>query len=204
MVESKTVVGFLPSTHALHFPNSFPPGPTVRLGFLDPRRLGFGDAAHGLCGGMCFYVRRITEAGRPVPPDRVPPANGTPLFQSLVREQLRSLRGGLVPFRFWRMSSMPELDRLRRTRDREWPAIRAAIDAGRLAVVGLVRVEGRNPFKLIGNHQVVAYGYEVDETAIRLRIYDPNWPYRDTITVPVDGSGPQSTGENLLGVLMLD
>ncbi len=204
MSESVTVPGFLPSTHGLHFPNSFPPGPTLKLGFLDARRIGVGDAAQGLCGGMCVYVRRRVENGLSVPLDSVPPPNGSPLFRSLVREQLRSLRAGLVPFRFWRMSSLPELTRLRRTRQREWPMIRTSLDDGRLAVIGLIRVEGRNPFKLVGNHQVLAFGYEEDGTSIRLKVYDPNWPNRDDIWVPVDGSGPQSTGENLLGVVALD
>ena len=204
MPETMTVAEFLPSTHGLHFPNSFPPGPTVRLGFLDTRRLGVGDAAQGLCGGMCLYVRRRLENGQGIPSDTVPPANGSALFRSLVREQLRSLRGGIVPVRFWRMSAMSHAARLRRTREREWPAIRTSLDTGRLAVVGLVRVAGRNPFKLVGNHQVVAYGYEADGTSVRLKIYDPNWPNRDDVWVPIDGSGPQSTGEQLLGVLALD
>lgn len=199
-----TVARFLPSEHGLHFPNSFPPGPTLRLGFLDTRRLGVGDAGQGLCGGMCVYVRRRFERGQRMPADTVAPANGSTLFGCLVREQLRSLRAGIVPFRLWRMSSLPELARLRRTREREWPAIRASLDRGRLAVVGLVRVEGRNPFKLVANHQVVAYGYEEDGTSVRVRVYDPNWPNRDDVWVPVDGSGPQSTGENLLGVVALD
>jgi hypothetical protein len=204
MPEAMTVPGFLPSTDGLHFPNSFPPGPTLRLGFLDTRRLGFGDAAQGLCGGMCVFVRRRFESGQPVPADNVSPANGSVLFRSLVREQLRSLRAGIVPFRFWRLSSMAPLARLRRTRNREWPAIKASLDSGRLAVIGLVRVEGRHPLKLVGNHQVVAYGYEADGASVRVRIYDPNWPNRDDIWVPVDGSGPQSTGEHLLGVVALD
>lgn len=204
MVESRVVEGFLPSTHALRFPNQFPPGPTVRLGFLDPRLLGFGDAAHGLCGGMCVFVRRRFENGQAVPEASTVPANGSELFRSLVREQLRSLRVGRVPVRFWRMAAASPAARSARTRFREWPPIQAAIDDGRLAVVGLIRVHGRNPLRLTGNHQVLAYGYELDGAAIRLRVYDPNWPGRDTVTVPVDQPGTQSTGEPVLGVIALD
>ena len=204
MVETRLVRGFLPSTHALRFPNRFPPGPTVRVGFLDPRRLGFGDAAHGLCGGMCVFVRRRFENGQTVPPEPTVPANGSELFRSLVREQLRSLRAGRVPVRFWRMAAAAPATRLARTRSREWPRIQAAIDDGRLAIVGLIRVHARNPLRLTGNHQVLAYGYELDGTAIRLRVYDPNWPGRDDVTVPMDRPGTQSTGEPVLGVIALD
>jgi hypothetical protein len=204
MPEIHAVPRFLPTTHGLHFENRFPPGPTVRLGFLDPRRLGFGDAAHGLCGGMCFYVRRRFAAGQPIPETATVPENGSELFRSLVREQLRSLRLGIVPMRFWRMAAASKANRLARTREREWPRIRAALDRGELAVIGLIRVTARNPFKLIGNHQVVAYGYEVDGDAIRLRIYDPNWPDRDTVVVTLDGTTKQTTGEDVLGVIALD
>jgi hypothetical protein len=153
---------------------------------------------------MCFYVRRRFVAGQPIPETATVPETGSDLFRALVREQLRSLRAGIVPMRFWRMAAAPTAQRLARTRDREWPRIRAALDAGELAVIGLIRVTARNPFKLIGNHQVVAYGYVVDDGSITLRIYDPNWPNRDDVTVPLDGSGPQSTGEVLLGVVALD
>ena len=204
MVETRVVSGFLPSTHGLRFPNQFPAGPTVRLGPLDPRRLGFGDAAHGLCGGMCVFVRRRFENGQAVPDAGTVPANGSELFRGLVREQVRSLRVGRVPVRFWRMAAASPATRLRRTRTGEWPRIQGAIDDGRLAVVGLIRVQARNPLRLTGNHQVLAYGYELDGTAIRLRVYDPNWPGRDAVTVPVARPGLQSTGEPVLGVVALD
>ena len=33
---------FVPTTHGLHFANRWAPGPTVRLGFVDPRVVGVG------------------------------------------------------------------------------------------------------------------------------------------------------------------
>ncbi len=205
MPESFAIEGFLPSSQGLHFANTFPPGPTLRLGPLDPRLIGVGDASAGLCGGMCFYVRRRFEAGQDVPPDTTAPANGSPLFRQLVREQVRSLRVGIVPLRFWSMSRMRSLERADRTVRVEWPRIRASLDDGRLTAIGLVRVAAVNPFRLIGNHQVLAYGYDIDGDAIRLRIYDPNWPNRDDVTVPVTGlPASQSTGETLLGIVALD
>ena len=73
----------------------------------------------------------------------------------------------------------------RRSRENEWPRIRADIDAGRLAMVGLVRHTGLNPFHLTQSHQVLAFAYEVAGDAVTIRIYDPNWPGRDDVTVTI-------------------
>jgi hypothetical protein len=204
MGDSQVVGTFLPSRNGFHFANRFPPGPTVRLGPIDPRWIGVGDASAGLCGGMAWFVRERFEAGQPIPPDAGPPANGSPLFTALVRRQVRSLEWGRTPFGFWRMGAS-RADRIgSRTRDREWPRIRAKIDTGRLAMVGLVRAQGRNPLKLTKNHQVLCYGYSIEGETIRLRIYDPNWPDRDDVDI-VLGPGVirQSTGEPLFGIVAL-
>jgi hypothetical protein len=205
MVTSHVVPNFLPSEDGLHFPNSYPSGPTVRIGPLDPRLIGVGDASMGLCGGMVYFVRRKFKANQPVPAQTTIPDNGSDLFKQLVREQVRSLRLGLVPLRFWRLSAMDDAARKRFTRDTAWPAIRRSLDGNSLTPIGLIRQTARNPFKLIGNHQVLAYGYEIgDDASIRVRVYDPNHPNNDNVWVPMDGSGPQSTGETLLGVAALD
>jgi hypothetical protein len=204
------VPGFLPSRSGLHFANSFPPGPTVRLGPIDPRIIGIGDASGGLCGGMCFTVRDMFETGLSVPPEREPPANGTPRFQSLVRRQIESLDWMRLPFRFWLRSGFGSAfggDRARATYYREWPRIRREIDAGRLAMLGLIRVAGVNPFRLIANHQAIAYGYAEDGRGVTLRLYDPNWPDNDTVSAAISLDPAfrptgleQSTGEPLLGL----
>ncbi len=202
MVESNAVPGFLPSTHGLHFANRFPPGPTLRLGPLDPRWIGIGDASAGLCGGMAWYVRERFGAGLPVPTDTEAPANGSPLFRALVRRQVLSLDWMRTPLRFWWMGAMSPERAARRSREIEWPRIRADIDAGRLAMVGLVRHTGFNPLHLTQGHQVLAFGYEVAGDAITLRIYDPNWPDCDDVAVTVDGMDiRQSSGERLAGLL---
>ena len=205
MPTTHVVPNFLPSEDGLHFPNSFKPGPTVRLGPLDPRLIGIGDAAMGLCGGMVAYVRRRFGAGQPVPAQTAVPENGSDLFKQLVREQVRSLRFGLVPLRFYRLSAMDDAARNAQTRDRNWPAIRRTLDANKVATLGLVRASAKNPLQLKENHQVLAYGYDIGEDAsIRVRVYDPNHPNKDNVWVPMDGSGKQSTGETVLGVVSLD
>jgi hypothetical protein len=203
-LESNAVPGFLPSVHGLRFANSFPPGRTVRFGPVDPRWIGIGDAAAGLCGGMSWFVRERFEAGLPVPADVEAPANGSALFRTLVRRQVQSLDWLRTPLRFWWMGAIGPKRALRRTWQTEWPRIKADIDAGRLAMVGLVRHSGVNPFHLAQSHQVLAYAYEVHGDTVTIRIYDPNWPGRDDVAVSfLQGIVQQATGETLIGSLRL-
>ena len=107
-----------------------------------------------------------------------------------------------VPLRFWLLAASPR--RLGVTLGRELPRLRRELDAGRLAPVGLVRETGANPLRLTRNHQVLAYAHEAAGSRLVVRLYDPNWPDRDDVTIVVDGAGEpgaatlhQSTGEPL-------
>ncbi|HET7728178.1 MAG TPA: hypothetical protein VFK54_12725 [Candidatus Limnocylindrales bacterium] len=217
------VTGFLPSTHGFRFANRFPPGPTIRLGLFDPRVLGIGDAAAGLCGGMVLTVRDLFEAGIAVPSGDVPPANGSARFVALVRRQVQSLDWLRVPLRYFDLQAFrpdPPTAWSRRlgrlparvpSIQQEWPRIRSDIDAGRLTVVGLIRVSGMSPMALVRNHQVLAYAYDDQPGELTVHVYDPNHPGRDDValraTFLADPSLPperrvalaQSTGERLLG-----
>ena len=189
MVESNAVPGFLPSLHGLHFANRFPPGPTLTFGPIDPRWVGIGDASAGLCGGMSWLVRERFEAGLAVPTATEAPANGSPLFRALVRRQVLSLDWLRTPLRFWWMGAIPDARAAELVRDEESPAIRAEIDSGRLAMVGLVRHAGWSPWRLNQSHQVLAYAYDGDDATgtITIRIYDPNLPGRDDVTITEEG-----------------
>ena len=206
MVESNAVRGFLPSEHGLHFANNWPPGPTVRLGIIDPRWVGVGDATAGLCGGMSWFVRERFETGSSVPANTTAPENGSPLFRAIVRRQILSLDWMRGPLRFW-LSAGTSPDRLRRrTLDVEWPRIRAEVDAGRLPMVGLIRHLGWNPFHLTKDHQVLAFAYETagPTGTTSIRLYDPNWPNRDDVSITLlHGGFLQSTGEPLFGLIRL-
>jgi hypothetical protein len=217
---TNTVLDFRPSRHGLHFANRFPPGPTVKLGLLDIRWFGVGDAAAGLCGGMAYVVRDLFEAHVDPPPDTQPPVTGSARFRALVRRQIESLDWLRVPLRFYDLAAFRPHGRtmlsglFRRrplaevTLADEWPNIRTEIDAGRLAIVGLIRAESVNPFELTANHQVVAYGYRAEPESIALRLYDPNWPDRDDVEARLflaEGRPlrlESSTGEPLLGFFM--
>src|SRR5207245_11409876 len=87
----------------------------------------------------------------------------------------------------------------------EWPKIRADLDAGSLSMVGLVRVVSADPRQLGLNHQVVAYGYDLEPGHLTLFIYDPNWPARDDVRIELaiddsqtSATAADSTGEPLV------
>jgi hypothetical protein len=198
------VPGFEPAVNAFHFPNAFPHSPLREFKLGDIATLDIGDAANGLCGGMSFSVADLHRAGLLPPPDTTPPAPGTPAYRYIVDRQIASFDDGRVPLRFYRLMkpSRPDreplisillgmigLDRHSRTWvmvHEEWPRIRAELDAGELSMLGLVRVVSVDPHLLGRNHQVVAYGYDLDGSALSIRICDPNWPGDDTITISLD------------------
>ena len=183
-------------------------GPAATLTRHSDRRQHLGV---GL--GAREQIADLYAAGVPVPADREPPANGSPRFKSIVRRQVQSLAFLTVPIRFWlRMAFGGSFggDRARATLDHEWPRARAAIDAGRLVPIGLIRVSARDPRNLTRNHQVIAWGYAEDGRGVTLRIYDPNWPDRDDVAVTIQLDNAlrptglsQTTGEPLLGWFIL-
>ncbi len=194
----RAVPGFLPSTSGFHFANRWPSGPALRYGIRIPGPVPFelelriGDTANGLCGGMALAaIDRWLEGERP-PADRTPPSEGTPLFDEIVRRQVDSLELGLAVARFYRAGAMSVAGRDRQAIRDAWPMIRREIDAGRPAALGLIHVASRDPRHLIGDHQVVAYGYALDPDAgtVELSIYDPNHPDDDTIRLRIALDGP--------------
>jgi hypothetical protein len=191
------VPAFLPSTGGFHFDNRFPRGPVMTID-LGVARIPIGNAANGLCGGMVFAVNDYFLAGLLPPADTTPPAGGTPLFSYLVRRLIDSyqlpagpatylaLMNPLLPDGDARLGPVTVHGRASRMINREWPAIRAELDAGRLCPLGLVMVTSANPADLGQNHQVLAYGYDLQGTALRLAVYDPNRAGDDTVTIALD------------------
>ena len=195
---TNAVLDFRPSRHGLHFPNTFEPGLALRL--LQP-----GAKVMGLCGGMAYVVRDLFERQIDPPAGRDVPRRGSARYKAIYRREVESFDWFRLPIRFWVWSALhpdkptwwsrllgrrplPELT----LRD-EWPRIRAQIDAGELAMVGLVRGAAFDPRKLTQNHQALAYGYRVEPRLIAIRIYDPNYPDSDDVEARIvlpDGNGP--------------
>jgi hypothetical protein len=198
----RAVPGFLPSTAGFHFANRWPSAPALRCGARLPGpvpvgvELRIGDVANGLCGGMALAAIDRWERGLAPPPDREPPAEGSPLFREIVRRQIDSLELGRAVARFFLAGARSPWGRARSAVRDVWPAVRRAIDEGRPASLGLVHVASRDPRTLVGDHQVVVYGYELDASAgaVSLRIYDPNHPDDDAVRLRLTlggGGGPR-------------
>ncbi len=202
---SSRVPNFLPSTAGFRFPNSFPHVPVRRIGLPGVVSIPIGDASDGLCGGMAFAARDYFEAGRPPPRDSSPPAEDTPLFRYLVDRLFRSFDLPAGPARYLELMNpaLPDGDgmlarlgvslhgRAWRMIREEWPKIRAEIDGGRPPPLGLVRVKSWNPFDLKFNHQVLAYGYDLDDGRVVFHLYDPNRPGDDDVSLSLRISGPR-------------
>jgi hypothetical protein len=175
---------FAPATHGFPFPNWFPPRTPV---FTLPTPFGtipIGDAHNGLCGGMIFTAMDLYHFDLPVPQ-----GHSQPLFGYFARRLIESwnLPFGALKYYDWQLRPLAShnISGVRittgltvRTVEQEWPRIRADLDAGLPVALGVVKVSGWDIRKIAQNHQVMAYGYDLDEekNEVTIRIYDPNYP----------------------------
>jgi hypothetical protein len=210
------VPGFLPSSAGFRFANSFPRVPVRRIGIPGVLSVPLGDASNGLCGGMAFAARDYFEADRSPPEDSEPPEESSPLFRYIVDRLLDSFDLPLGPSRYLELmnpglsdgdSVLAQLGigphgRAWRMIREEWPKVRKDIDGGHPSALGLVRVKSLNPLDLKLNHQVLAYGYQTAGGSVTLRIYDPNRPRDDDVTLSFqvsDARRPSAIRSNLPG-----
>ena len=200
MSQSGAVAGFEPSTHGWHFGNDFS-GPTVTVPIPGLGKIGLGNAAHGVCGGMVFAARDFFEDARAIPADTAPPAQGTPLFGFITGRLLDSfdVPRGVLKYLTWMATPDHDSDTWfgadrgvqTLTIKQEWPAVRAAIDGGHTCPLGLVTVASTNPSDLGANHVVLAHGYDLGDTGdLSVHLYDPNSPDDDTVTMTMNIQNP--------------
>lgn len=205
---SVRVPGFTPSVNGLHFTNSFPSEPDLSFDLPGVGRIAIGDASNGLCGGMVSTVRDVFETPGLAPvADVAQPAPGSPLFRYIVDRLIASFdipHLGFMKYYEWMLTpdgdaAWPPLITRRgvawKTIVEEWPGrIQPELDAGRLCCLGLVTVASPNPGELGHNHQVMAYGYDLDAAGnLELHIYDPNTaPDRaDEVTISLNLLDPE-------------
>jgi hypothetical protein len=133
-----------------------------------------------------FAGEAVPDAGRPAPL----PAHDSPLARLVWRRQLASVLGGAGSnlWRFALLTYLPSAAPLgtRATTRREIPRLLDALAAGRPAPLGMVSALSLR--HLARNHQVLAYGAEVGEGAVLVRVYDPNYPRRDDVMLEVSPS----------------
>ena len=129
---------------------------------------------------MAFAARDYFEAKRSPPADTTAPGTGA-LFDYLCARLFDSfdLPGG--PARYlelmsplladgetiWSRIGIAPHGRAWQTLRDEWPKVRADIDAGHPSTLGLVRVISSDSRQLKQDHQVLAYGYELDGATLR-------------------------------------
>jgi hypothetical protein len=79
----------------------------------------------------------------------------------------------------------------------QWPAVKAKLDAGVPAMLGVVTVASANPMLLGPNHQLVAYAYTIAEREVTLGVYDPNSGPDDNIWIQWNTAGSTAFAHNL-------
>jgi len=160
-------------------------------------KISMGQNA-GLCGGMTFASLDFFSNNRPAPP-----VLSDPLFDYLCERQTDSLDlpGGVFRYMSWQTSAddsrMMFGKRIRegisyQTLTTEWPKIQALLDGGHLAPLGLIRTDSVSPKALSQNHQVLAYGYNLDPVAeiLTLRVCDPNYPRDPDVALRLGTGNP--------------
>ena len=207
---SKT--NFIPQVNGFHFGNHF-----VNNILQLPV---YGQITSlGRCGGMSYAALDFYNTHRSVPPSTdqdfastgsVPP-DGTPLADYIYRRQLDSfLVPSAVKFITWSVTPDGSSFLLRGveswTKQDEFAKLRAAVDAGKPVPLGLIVATDLSG--LPHNHQVVAYGYDVDAAGnlSRVELYDNNHPNED-VTLTPESNGPgwrESTGERWRGFFIQD
>lgn len=197
---SKVMTAFDPKKHGFHFSNSF-------VNVVIPQLTG-SIVTKGRCGGMAFAALDYYYAKLPVPTHRgsnsstkresdfgngeIPP-DGTRLADYIYRRLFDSFLLNGIKFLSWTQ----KLDHFtlvygngvtKLTKEEEFPKLIQQLANGPVAL-GLIKAEH---IKDIGkNHQVVAYGAELDKASgtMTVYIYDNNAPDQ-TVTLTSDPSDP--------------
>lgn len=177
--------GFRPSRHGFGFGNSWR---DVLLGVVPSR---------GRCGGMVFVAQECFEAGVTLPAgadSSTLPARGSALERLIWRRQIESVvtRGATNLLRFVRYtyerSDAP--GGLHDATLRDLVPLFDLLRSGKTVPMGLVSAIGLA--QLPRNHQVLAYAAEFGHGSVTVRVYDPNHPGRDDVTleIPLERGGP--------------
>jgi hypothetical protein len=196
------VSDFQPSRNGLHFPNAWPDAPELTVDILG-RTIKIGDAANGLCGGMAYTARDLFEAKQMPPTTTSNPPAGSPPFEFIVHRLFESFSVPVGISRYFELMNLPLADSRPGVHDglpwvtieQELPKIRASIDSGHPCPIGIIRVHSADPVNLVQNHQVLVWGYEDQDAMTTLRLYDPNNPNRDDVTITFDHTHPELATE---------
>jgi len=152
---------------------------------------------------MVFAALDYWYAGKT--PMAAQPSPGSPLYKFLVRRLIDSwhLPAGAAEYFQW--MNLPEGDSTVqvlgqtlvtqrgvswRTIEQQWPQVRASIDGGTPAALGVVTMASANPAQLGENHQVLAYSYSVTPPEVTVGVYDPNSGPADGVHIRFSTAAP--------------
>jgi hypothetical protein len=166
---------FIPKDTWFHFQNKFNAS-TIYWHFIP-----VGNAKYGLCGGMVYTVNDYFDASYSIPAISQAPT------QEQFNDLLEYIKGRQVDACFnW--SALKYLKYMMTSKETDckesleaWKGIKDSLDNDELVPIGLVKVKSYNPANIIYNHQVLAYGYDIQNHLIRIYVYDPNQPLKDDI-----------------------
>ena len=209
--------GFQPDRHGFRFANRFPDVPVFKLlGVRIPPSAARGLCGGMVYAALDYY----SAGAELPPVERLFAEDGTILPETewlldfIVRRLVASFNvldfrnGALNYYRLMR-PGFPDAcpvdpDPRRAPRSRawtmvrvEWPLIRAKLDAGQPVPLGLVRAKlakFAGPRAIVAayqqDHQVLAYGYDLEGNALTLRVYDPNHPGDGGVGLRLDVADP--------------
>lgn len=150
----------------------------------------------GLCGGMALGAMDAFAAGVEIPRNLPLPPEGSPLYQYIFDRQMNSF-ALMGPDYIWQVAGT-DSHHGRWSRGalngQHFEGLRQSVDANMPVPIGLVhRYVGIPSGGDNNHHQVLGIGYDIvgpNRQDVRLHIYDPNYPDKVVILVPVEGSGP--------------
>jgi hypothetical protein len=166
-------VAFNAREHGFKFSNSF----TNHVVTLPP--LGIDLTTAGRCGGMASAALDYWHNGLATPEDSSLPADGSVLGDYIYARLIDSIvANGWKFLHFMRTPDHPTwlngIGVARATREEEFPRLREILDSGKPCLLGLS--QARSIGELGGDHQIVAYGYELGDRYSTVLCYDNNHP----------------------------
>lgn len=178
---------FLPSKHGWKFDNDWPHQPDIIVELPLVGKVGIGDAANGLCGGMVYSALDYYLAGRPVPELTSPPASESATFKHIYRRLFDSFDIPWTAVKYYAWMGCPSDEALGHSTYLEAVRLMTLIETHPVPL-GMIRHYTKNPFRLGENHQILAYRLvpKGDGTTIHIGVYDPNYSMRDDIELVFD------------------
>jgi hypothetical protein len=180
---SNTVDGFIPIASWFKFPNqSF----NHSVGYWHNLPIVF--PSYGMCGGMVFAVADYFESSECLPNEEYP---GKILGEDLKLRQADSINLNTA----WNylLLTLENQERDYSYTMEAWKMVKEDVDNNHPSPIGVIRIKSINPFKVFNQHQLLAYGYQINKELITINVYDQNFPYSDNLKLSFNTSSNNET-----------